>query len=71
MGFFSGVKECNEKNGGRHPFGEPEPRGRFDGGTDYSQRCGDCGVTAWGSSPAEAMDRARDVDRANRDGRLA
>jgi hypothetical protein len=55
MSFFGGVRECNEQNGGAHPFGEPEPRRRVDGGTDYSQRCGGCGVTSWGSSPAEAM----------------
>jgi hypothetical protein len=60
MGFFSGVKECNEQNGGSHKWGS----------SDYAQKCGGCGVTSWGSTPGEAMDNARNVDRANRDGRL-
>ncbi|HYR17919.1 MAG TPA: hypothetical protein VEQ15_00415 [Myxococcales bacterium] len=71
MGFFDGVIECNEKNGGGHPFDSPTAHVRLDGGTDYAVRCGgDCGVTAWGQSPGEAMSNAQDVDRANRKGHI-
>jgi len=71
VSFFDGVQDCNATNGGAHPWGEAEARtSRVTGRTDYAQQCGDCGVTAWGSTPAEAMDRAREFDRANRRGGL-
>lgn len=72
MSFFEGVPECNESNGGVHPWSEAESiTSALTGHTDWKQRCGGCGVTTWGSTPAEAMDNAREVDRANRAGRLA
>lgn len=65
MGFFSGVRECNQRNGGRHSWGEPQKAGG-----DFKQTCDDCGVSSWGSSEAEGMARSREFDRANRSGRL-
>ncbi len=71
MGFFDGVLKCNADNGGAHRWGQPEARtSELTGRTDHAQRCDGCGVTTWGKTSAEAMDRARDVDRANRRGRF-
>lgn len=72
MSFFDGVVACNQTGGGTHQWDEPERiTSALTGASDWKQRCGGCGVTAWGSSPAEAMDHAREIDRANRAGRLA
>lgn len=68
MGFFDGVKECNDRNGGRHRWGEPKEMKRFDGGKDYKQTCNDCGVSSWGKSKNEVQGRSQEFDKAQRRG---
>ena len=62
MGFFDGVRECSQRRGGGHQWGEPQKAG-----SSFKQTCG---VSSWGDSRAEVMARSQDFDRANRRGRL-
>lgn len=71
MSFFKGVLECNATNDGSHPWKAPEWQdGPIGLKGAFRMECGSCEVHTWGDSEAEVMDRAREFDRANRDGRL-
>jgi hypothetical protein len=71
MAFMDGVINCNQSHGGRHAWGEAKAvTSTVTGRTDHKQTCGDCGVSAWGSSRAEANAAAQATDRAHRQGRL-
>jgi hypothetical protein len=66
MGLFNET-DCD----GKHAWGEVERRELW-GNVSYSTRCGrgDCNVTSWGDSPAEAMANAQDFDRDQRARRI-
>jgi hypothetical protein len=69
MGFFDGVRECNQANGGVHKWSPPQDSGV--GRLRWFARCeGDCEVKVHGQTPAQAMAEAQELDRANRRWRL-